>query len=148
MMARAYNQHIINCLIQMHHQGNSHYGNPLESRVKQLQTENGQLQGEMKQLLADKQGLSAAIEELNLCYQQKIVLLEATIAHQHQRYEEILDWKQSYVNRGLIEVEKYEAEIKKMIDTLDNAHTEFESKQAILEEEISEYRMKVDELRE
>lgn len=49
-----------------------------------------------------------------------------------------MDWKQRYVNRGLIEVEKYEAEIRKMIDTLDNAHTEFESKQAQLEQEFNE----------
>jgi hypothetical protein len=45
----------------MTHQSHGHYSNPLESRVKQLE--------------ADKQQLSNAIEELNLCYQEKISLL-------------------------------------------------------------------------
>ena len=40
---------------------NNSYPNPLENRVKQLET--------------DKLELSKAIEELNSCYQQKIELL-------------------------------------------------------------------------
>lgn len=54
----------------MNYQSHSYQTNPhhLESRVKQLE--------------ADKQQLSTAIEELNLCYQEKIRLLETTIGHQ------------------------------------------------------------------
>lgn len=39
-------------------------------------------------------------------------------------------------------------EIKKMIDILDNAHNQFESKQQAQEQEIRDYRMEILELRE
>jgi hypothetical protein len=42
-------------------------------------------------------------------------LLEDTISHQQQKYEELLEWKQNNINANLFEVEKYEIEIKKMI---------------------------------
>lgn len=87
------------------------HNNPLEPLVKQLEK--------------DKLDLSQAIDSLNQCYQQKIALLEDTINQQHDRIEELLEWKNGYIDRNLFEVERYEIEIKKMIDILDNAHLAF-----------------------
>ena len=41
------------------------------------------------------------------------------------KYEELLEWKQNHINKSLFEVEKYEIEIKKMIEILDMAHHNF-----------------------
>lgn len=45
-------------------------------------------------------------------------------------------------------MDKYENEIKKMIEILDNAHRQFESKKESLEQEIKDYRMEIQELKE
>lgn len=85
-----------------------------------------QYESRIKQLEEDKAHLSQAIEELNMCYQHKIRLLEGTITQQQQRYDELLEWKQEHINKSLFEVQRYENEIKKMIEILDNAHKNFE----------------------
>lgn len=52
------------------------------------------------------------------------------------------------MNRNLFEVEKYEIEIKRMIETLDNAQKHFESDKSEYERIIMDQRREIEELRE
>jgi hypothetical protein len=52
------------------------------------------------------------------------------------------------VNRNLFDVEKYEIEIKRMIETLDNAHKHFESDKSEYERIIMDQRREIEELRD
>ena len=79
----------------------------------------------VQQLERDNEDLSRAIQDLNDCYQQKIRIMEESIAGHHSRCEELLEWKKEYIGRSLFQVEKYEGEIKKMIEIMENLHHNF-----------------------
>lgn len=49
-----------------------------------------------------------------------------------------MEWKNSYLDRNLFDVERYEIEIKKMIDILDNAHLAFEGERDQLKKELDQ----------
>lgn len=109
-------------------------GNPLQKRVQELEEDNKKL--------------VSAIDELNYYYQEKVFLLEKTISQHQQKYEQLLEWKQGHIDKSLFEVERYEMQIKKMIEILDNAHTNFQQEKDSLKSEIKEYLETIKELKE
>lgn len=113
---------------------NNYMPNPLEKKVKQLEE--------------DKRQLSQAIDDLNSCYQEKIYLLEKSISQQQGKYEELLEWKQNYVDKSLFDIERYEMEIKKMIQILDNAHSNFEKEKEAFIKEIEIQEVTIKELKD
>lgn len=113
---------------------NNYMPNPLEKKVKQLED--------------DKRQLSQAIDDLNSCYQEKIYLLEKSISQQQGKYEELLEWKQNYVDKSLFDIERYEMEIKKMIQILDNAHSNFEKEKEAFIKEIEIQEVTIKELKD
>ena len=113
---------------------NNYMPNPLEKKVKQLEE--------------DKRQLSQAIDDLNSCYQEKIYLLEKSILQQQGKYEELLEWKQNYVDKSLFDIERYEMEIKKMIQILDNAHSNFEKEKEAFIKEIEIQEVTIKELKD
>ena len=63
------------------------------------------------------------------------------------KYEELLEWKQEHIDKSLFDVERYELEIKKMIQILDNAHHNFEKEKQGYFQEIEEQNHIIKELR-
>lgn len=112
----------------------THYGgNSLERRVKELEQ--------------DKQQLSQAIEELNHCYQEKIMLLEHDLAEQKSKNQELLEWRQEHMGNNLVEFERYDKEIKKVIDVLDTLHKQFEREKEELERTVELQKQEIGDLK-